>query len=77
MWLSTRMPKPPGRWQLSSQARAWNEVVWVFGIDTALKRVAFDLNVFLFVLQRQTGCDAQLLLDDVHARDEFGTGCST
>ena len=41
-----------------NQARAWNEVVWVFGIDTALKRVAFDLNIFLFVLQRQAGCDA-------------------
>ena len=41
-----------------NQARTWNEVVRVFGVDTALKRVAFDLNVFLFVLQRQAGCDA-------------------
>ena len=41
-----------------NQARTWNEVVRVFGVDTALKRVAFDLNVLLFVLQRQAGCDA-------------------
>ena len=41
-----------------NQARAWNEVVRVFGVDTALKRMAFNLDVFLFVLQRQAGCDA-------------------
>ena len=55
-----------------NQARAWNEVVRVFGVDTALKRVAFDLNILLFVLQRQAGGDAELLLHDVHAGDELG-----
>src|SRR5690606_8698920 len=53
-------------------ARAWQEGVRVFGVDTAFYRMAFDHNFFLFDGQWLTRSDTQLLFDQVNAGDHFG-----
>ena len=57
-----------------NQAWAGDEVVRVFGIDAALESMAFDVDVFLLVLQRQTAGNADLFLYDVHAGNQLGNG---
>src|SRR5690606_29197154 len=52
--------------------RAWQEGIRVFGVDTALDRMAFDHYFFLFDGQRLAGSDTQLLFDQVNAGDHFG-----
>ena len=57
-----------------NQAWAGDEVVRVFGIDAALESMAFDVDVFLLVLQRQAAGNADLFLYDVHAGNQLGNG---
>ena len=55
-----------------NQAGAGNEGVRVFRVDAAFKRMAFQHDVFLTVLQRQSCGHAKLFLHDVHAGDQLG-----
>ena len=61
-------------WRMPSRdtTRRWRELIRVFGIDTALDRVAFYLNVALANGQFFAIGNANLLLNNIDACDHFG-----
>ncbi len=60
--------------ETAHDARARDEAIRVLGIDPALDRVPPPLDVLLAELERLAGGDAQLVIDDVDARDHLGHG---
>lgn len=57
------------------ESGAWAEVLRVvLGVDAALDRVAFDLDVFLLVGELLSGSDLDGGFDDVDAGDHLGDG---
>src|SRR5580765_6214084 len=54
-------------------ARAWPEIIeWILGIDAALDRVPFELDVALRMPQRFAHREHDLVADQVDAGDLFG-----
>src|SRR5580693_6393932 len=62
----------PARWMITGYpAGRRSEGIGVLGIDTALDRVAAQIDVRLPIAERHAGGDAQLLADNVDAADHF------
>ena len=53
------------------RARAWHEVLRIFSIDTALKGVAAQHDIFLFNREWQARGDTQLLFNDINTGNLF------
>ena len=68
-----RTPGPAGREVALDDTGLWPEVVrGVLGVDAELDRVAAQADVLLAVAERLAGGDADLLGDDVDARQHLG-----
>ena len=64
-WTTGRVPHGDATW-------TWDKFKRVFGIDAALNRMAFNLDVFLTIAQFFAKRHANLLLHNIHPRHHFG-----